>query len=224
MTTHDETVLAAHLGTAHLAESLRQWKTHPTLDAGLDSIRSKLTGGTMTTDTREALIIANNAEIARREAARSKPTKGATMTTAESPAEQVARLAAETEGAQVLFRCAMCGTGVGIASDRCCGGPLGLDSGDFGPYYYFPPTKPAPPSSRETLAANVRRLREAKGWKIECLLARLPSGYQHSTKWLETVERSDFSEDHVNLAELADLAAALDTTPAELLTPQETDT
>lgn len=74
MTTHDETALAAHLGTARLAESLRQWKTHPTLDAGLDSIRSKLTGGTMTTDVREALITANNAEIARREAARSKST------------------------------------------------------------------------------------------------------------------------------------------------------
>lgn len=172
----------------------------------------------MTTDTREALIIANNAEIARREAARSKPTKGATMTTAESPAEQVARLAAETEGAQVLFRCAMCGTGVGIASDRCCGGPLGLDSGDFGPYYYFPPAKPAPPTSRETLAANVLRLRVAKGWTARdlCENVNVPGAVYTFSDITELWDGFRAWDPDV----LDALAAALDTTPAALLTPE----
>lgn len=143
--------------------------------------------------------------------------KGATMTTSD-PAAEVARLAAETDGAQILFRCSTCGTGVGVAGDRCCGGPLGLDSGDFGPYYYFPPAKPAPPTSRETLAANVLRLRVAKGWTARdlCENVNVPGAVYTFSDITELWDGFRAWDPDIIDA----LAAALNTTPAALLTPE----
>ncbi len=172
MTTHDDTVLAAHLGTAHLAESLT---------AAIDP--AYLT------------------------------TQGATMTT-ESPAEQVARLAAETEGAKVRYYCDEC--------DSLVDNTLDCGHNDYftGPYYYFPQAKPAPPRSRPTLAENVLRLRVAKGWTERDLCAHLVTPGAVYTFGDISEMWDGFRAWDPDLLDA--LAKALDTSPAALLTPQET--
>lgn len=134
--------------------------------------------------------------------------------TTESPAEQVARLAAETEGADVLWHCDGCKDWwyVDPRDRKSCG----HDGSDItGPLYYFPPAKPAPPSSRETLAANVKRLREAKGWTVNDL--------SRESEWNRMYVVDVENENHaVSLDFIDALAKALDTTPAALLTPETT--
>lgn len=215
MTTHDSTVLAAHLGTTHLAESLT---------AAIDPAKPQR--ATVTVNTYDT---ANDAFAAFCEHVIARNPKGATMTTAD-PAAEVARLAAETEGARVYYACNNCefvlwvsdGT-EGDTGTQCGHDPQGIT----GPYYYFPPAKPAPPTSRETLAANVKRLREAKGWNSGELS---DVAYPHAegtyatvqAAWIDRVERC-LNNVITTPDDLDALAKALDTTPAALLTPQETD-
>lgn len=240
MTTHDETVLAAHLGMTRLAESLTaaidpacpgelQWVnvgdgimqavgcTHcnifkpapprperwPKLAAQLIDLYPPTIDGPLTRLRKTGVIRFPN-------------PKGATMT--ESPAEQVARLAAETEGAKLYYACDNCefvlwsGDGTeGDTGTQCGHDPQGI----IGPLYYFPPAKPAPPTSRETLAANVKRLREAKGWTVNDL--------SRESEWNRMYVVDVENENHaVSLDFIDALAKALDTTPAALLTPETT--
>ena len=201
MTTHDETVLIPHFSTAYLAELIAA------------SFRGEaMIAPPLMIETQVLLTL-------------DPPNpKGAPMTT-ESPTEQVARLAAETEGAEVLWKCGRCGK---LDSCKTCFCPeffAGIEP--RGPLYYFPPTKPAPPSSRETLAANVRRLRKERGWTIEELVrrGRLDVILVCPAESLNAWEQATGFEDDgpLDLDLLDALAKALDTTPAELLTPQETD-
>lgn len=225
MTTHDETVLAPHLGTAHLAESLTA-AIEPACPGELQWVY--LGDGTMTPAWPGRPQPERWPKLATQpiESYQTNP-KGATMT--ESPAEQVARLAAETEGAEVYYACDNCefvlwvsdGT-EGDTGTQCSHDPQGIT----GPYYYFPPTKPAPPSSRATLAANIERLRICRFWSLRDLALRAAEiggmGVEHWIWSLEALDNESLEDPSFRIAGLDALAKALDTTPAELLTPQET--
>lgn len=149
--------------------------------------------------------------------------------TTESPSEQVARLAAETEGAKVYYACDNCefvlwvsdGT-EGDTGTQCGHDPQGI----VGPMYLFPPAKPAPPTSRETLAANVERLRICKFWSIRDLATRAAEiggmGIEHWIWSIEALDDESLEDPSFRIAGLDALAAAFDTSPAALLTPQET--
>lgn len=216
MTTHDGTVLAAHLGTTHLAESLTA-AIEPACPGELQWVY--LGDGTMTPAWPGRPQPERWPKLATQpiESYQTNP-KGATMT--ESPAEQVARLAAETEGAEVYYACNNCefvlwvsdGT-EGDTGTQCSHDPQGIT----GPYYYFPPAKPAPPTSRETLAANVLRLRVAKGWTARdlCENVNVPGAVYTFSDITELWDGFRAWDPDV----LDALAAALDTSPAALLTP-----
>lgn len=72
--------------------------------------------------------------------------------------------------------------------------------------------RPGPPDARAILAANLRRLRAAKGWSQE----RLGDEAGLHRTFVGSVERR---ERNISLDNLALLAWALDVPAAELLTP-----
>lgn len=221
MTTHNGTVLAAHLGTARLAESLTvaidpACRDNPHCPGNLQWVDNG--DGTISPAWPGRPQPERWPELAA-QLIESYPTnpKGATMKESD-PAAGVARLAAETEGALVLHYCDKCEDMVTATTPDCGHADYALT----GPYYYFPPAKPAPPTSRETLAANVKRLREAKGWHPFDLAKEFDKAYGTSTTQAGYIDGIECGDDTVGFAELDALAKALDTTPAALLTPETT--
>lgn len=139
----------------------------------------------------------------------------------ESPAEQVARLAAETEGARECWYCSKCGAlYVDFAG---CDHPAENICGPFVALAKDPEPKPAPPSSRETLAANVLRLRKDYGWSRKKLGEQVFPDRCGPADCIGFIEENSLDIYDDPFAELDALAKALDTTPAALLTPQEAD-
>jgi len=110
----------------------------------------------------------------------------------------------------------------GDTGTQCGHDPQGI----VGPMYLFPPAKPAPPTSRETLAANVERLRICKFWSIRDLATRAAEiggmGIEHWIWSIEALDDESLEDPSFRIAGLDALAAAFDTSPAALLTPQET--
>lgn len=125
-------------------------------------------------------------------------------------------LAGQSNGVK-LWACPSCDTGT-----QCGHDPQGI----VGPMYLFPPAKPAPPTSRETLAANVERLRICKFWSIRDLATRAAEiggmGIEHWIWSIEALDDESLEDPSFRIAGLDALAAAFDTSPAALLTPQET--